>query len=187
MGRSNIPASGRVFKHSMIFLGKQTPHVHTARWVWWRTWVLYISSAWIPLSYVYISQISRQDTPKQRKLDSLQSKSKGATNETPTCEVTLYAPQTNALCQWWGVRELSSAGELGCWRRWHPGSLCRLVKGWDQRVRCCLKWALYAPKQTHALRTLHKKPKTHVFAKKKSVVGCGYVGGGSKVLSGIGC
>jgi len=126
-------------------------------------------------------------TPKQRKLYRLKSESKSATNETPTCEVTLYAPQTNALCQWWGVRELSSAGEVGCWRRWQPGSLCRLVKGWDQRVRCCLKWALYAPKQTHALHTLHKEPKTHIFAKKKSVVGCGYVGGGSKVLSGIGC
>jgi len=104
MGRSNIPASGRVFKHSMIFLGKQTPHVHTARWVWWPTWVLYISSAWIPLSYVYISQISRQDTPKQRKLDSLQSKSKGATNETPTCVVPMHAPQTKSLCR--GVGEL---------------------------------------------------------------------------------
>jgi len=53
--------------------------------------------------------------PKQRKLDRLRSESKGATNETPTREVPAHALQTNA--RWRGVGEVSSACEVGCFRR----------------------------------------------------------------------
>ena len=49
---------------------------------------------------------------KERKLDRLKMNSKGATNEVLTCAVPMHAPQTSTL--WQGVREVSSAGEVGC-------------------------------------------------------------------------
>jgi len=65
-------------------------------------------------------------TPKQRKVDRLKGESlqrdishphssKGATNKTPTCAVPVHAPQTNAV--WRRVGEVSSACEVGCFRR----------------------------------------------------------------------
>ena len=51
----------------------------------------------------------------ERQLDCLKRQSKGATNEAPTCAVPMHTPQTNSL--WQGVGKVSSACEMGCWRR----------------------------------------------------------------------
>jgi len=51
----------------------------------------------------------------ERQLDCLKRQSKGATNEAPTCAVPMHTPQTNSL--WQGVGKMSSACEMGCWRR----------------------------------------------------------------------
>jgi len=107
------------------------PHVHRARRVWWCTWVVYTPS--VSSGYLYHTFIHHkyhvEHTPKRRKLDRLKSESRSVTNETPTCVVPLHAPQTNALCWAWGVREVSSAGEVGCWRRLQLRLLCMLAKG----------------------------------------------------------
>jgi len=48
----------------------------------------------------------------ERKLDRLKTESKGATNKAPTCALTMNAPQKSS--RWQGVREVSSACEVGC-------------------------------------------------------------------------
>ena len=45
----------------------------------------------------HTDHIHLNNTPKEYKLDSLKSESKGATNETPTCAVPVHAQQTNSL------------------------------------------------------------------------------------------
>jgi len=47
----------------IILLAKQTQHVHRARWVWWRIWMVCVSgwctlSVQVSSSYFYVSQIS---------------------------------------------------------------------------------------------------------------------------------
>ena len=63
---------------------------------------------------VYIYEIMIMSR-KERELDRLKMNFKGATNEAPTCAVPMHTPQTNSL--WRKAGEVSSAIELGCWRR----------------------------------------------------------------------
>jgi len=49
---------------------------------------------------------------REREVDCLKKKSKGASNEKPTCAVPMHAPQMSSL--WQGVGEVSSACEVGC-------------------------------------------------------------------------
>jgi len=51
----------------------------------------------------------------ERELDRLKMNPGGATKEAPICAMSMPAPQTSSL--WQGVGEVSSAGEVGCWRR----------------------------------------------------------------------
>ena len=50
-----------------------------------------------------------------RKLDRLKMNPRGATNEVSTCAVPMHAPQTSTL--WREVGEVSSACEVGCFKR----------------------------------------------------------------------
>jgi len=63
----------------------------------------------------------------QRKLDCLKMNPRGATKEAPICAVPMHAPQTNSL--WQGVGEVSSAGEVWCWRRIQPRLFVKACEG----------------------------------------------------------
>jgi len=44
-----------------------------------------------------ICHVTGVESRRERKLDSLKSEFKGAANETPTCAVSMHAPQTSSL------------------------------------------------------------------------------------------
>jgi len=68
---------------------------------------------------------------REHKLDPLESESKGAANEVPTCLVPIHAPRTSSL--WRGVGDVGSMCEVQWKGTVQPRLLWKLAKG-------CMNW-----------------------------------------------
>jgi len=88
-GRSTVLASGGVPTHRNRMFWKQTPHVHTARRAWWRTWVV----SQPPHDTFTCHKYHGKHTSKYCELERLSSDSKGARRQ-PGYSVPVHAPQT---------------------------------------------------------------------------------------------
>jgi len=164
-------------------VGVHTLHVNTVIILdddcyYYHSWRNNVVTAFGTLVSLMYHEYHVKHTPEQRKLNSLKSESKGATNKTPTCMVPAHAPQTNTL--WWGVGEVRSTGELGCWRRVQPRLFCMLAKRigeWDVVWSQCPRLsAPFTKNQTHNLGP--------ICICKKCVAVYGWVGNGGVMLWG---
>jgi len=89
---------------------------------WWHTF--HVDAV---IKFLHVTKTMMM-TLKERQLDRLKRKSKSAAKEAPTYVVPMHAPQTSPL--WHGVGEVSSACEVGCWRKVQPRPFWKLAKGW---------------------------------------------------------
>jgi len=99
LGRSTLLASGGVLTHRNRMFWKQTPHVHRARWAWWRTWVV----SHPPHDTFTRHKYHGKHTSKYRELERLNSDSKGARRQRMRCLCRPHRRRTErSLVRDWG-------------------------------------------------------------------------------------
>ena len=95
----NIDATYTQAKTGMVahLVGVHTLHVNTVIILdddcyYYHSWRNNVVTAFGTLVSLMYHEYHVKPTPEQRKLNSLKSESKGATNKTPTCMVPAHAP-----------------------------------------------------------------------------------------------